>query len=109
MLSVKVWTSARTASRPTSCNPVLKRALPTALRGRWFSAHPYPAGGGGGVGVLAVGGITAALAIADAVGARAVAVVELHRGIVRFGAGRDEVVHGRDLGWLVWYQCITPA
>ena len=78
----------------TEC-PVLRSALPTALRGRCFLAHPYPAGGGGGVGVLAVGGITAALAIVGAIGTRAVAVVELHRGIVRFGAGGSvEMIHG---------------
>jgi hypothetical protein len=65
---------------------LISRALPTALRGRWFLAHPHQADGGG-IGVLAVGGVAAAFAVADAVGAWAVAVVELHRGIVRFGGG----------------------
>lgn len=64
------------------------------------SAHPHQADGGG-VGVLAVGGITAAFAIADAGGARTVAVVELDRGIVRFGGGVGvESVHGgTSVGW----------
>jgi hypothetical protein len=80
--------------------PGFKKCIANGPLGPLLLAHPHQVGGGGGVGVLADGGISAALAIADAVGARAVAVVEFHRGIVRFGAGRDEVVHGgTSVGW----------